>query len=78
MARALLVNGPVNNPRDQIHTRQQWKMHLSGGMLFGVARQERANEDAGKGSREFFSVWSYATIELGILFVVRVEAVQRE
>jgi hypothetical protein len=37
MATTLLRNGPVNTP-PQIHTRQQWNICFSGGMLSRVAR----------------------------------------
>jgi hypothetical protein len=47
MATALLGNRLINTPRPNTHTRQQWKMCLSGGMLLRIARQQRTNEDAG-------------------------------
>jgi hypothetical protein len=53
LLKAFLGKGSVN-----MVNVQQWKMCLSGRMLLRVARQQRTNEDAGKESRDLFSVWS--------------------
>jgi hypothetical protein len=68
MARALLGNGPVNTP--QPNTRKATVEDVSRGViLLLIARQQRANEDAGL----FMCGLPYATVGLSFLCVVRAE-----
>jgi hypothetical protein len=78
MARVLLRNRPVT-PHHQIHTRQQWKMCLSGGMLLHAAGQQRINEALARNHiTSSLCGLPFATIELRFLCMVRAEAIKRE